>query len=216
VDLTARPDVAALRDAVASAGRVVAAGARTQWEVGGPPPSGATEVRAPAGVVRYEPEDMTVTVGAATPFAELDSLLATHGQQCALDPRSPRATVGGVLACGLSGVRRLRHGPVRDHVLEVRFVTAQGRVVKGGGPTVKNVTGYDIPRLFVGSLGTLGVLVQATLRCRPRPTCARWVEVGDPARLPFRPSAVLWDGERTAALVEGAAADVAADCAGRR
>ena len=78
------------------------------------------------------------------------------------------ATIGGILACGLSGVRRLRHGPVRDHVLEVRFETGDGRMVKGGGPTVKNVTGYDIPRLFVGSLGTIGVLHQATLRCRPR------------------------------------------------
>ena len=78
-----------------------------------------------------------------------------------------RATVGGVLAAGLSGHRRLRHGPLRDRVLEVRFVTADGRLVKGGGPTVKNVTGFDLPRLLVGSLGTLGVLVQVTLRCQP-------------------------------------------------
>ena len=86
--------------------------------------------------------------------------------------RSIRATPprrsAGIVACGLSGIRRLRHGPLRDHVLEVRFVTADGRLVKGGGQTVKNVTGYDLPRLLVGSFGTLGVLVQLTLRCRPR------------------------------------------------
>ena len=129
---------------------VTAVGARTHWEVGGPPTTGAVEVRAPAGVIAYEPADMTVTVGAGTSFDTVDGVLAEHGQECALDPRSRTATIGGILACGLSGVRRLRHGPLRDHVLEVRFETGDGRLVKGGGPTVKNVTGYDLPRLFVG------------------------------------------------------------------
>ncbi len=161
---------------------VTPVGARTHWGVGGPPPPGAREVRAPDGVLAYEPADMTVTVGAGLPFAALDAVLAEHGQEVALDPRSDHATIGGILACGLSGTRRLRHGPLRDHVLEVRFVTGYGVLVKGGGPTVKNVTGYDLPRLFVGSLGTLGALMQATLRCRPRPRTARWFTV-DSARL---------------------------------
>jgi FAD/FMN-containing dehydrogenase len=182
-------------------------GARTQWEVGGPPPVGAVEVRAPAGVLAYEPADMTITIGAGTSFAELDAVLAEHGQECALDPRSGAATVGGILACGLSGIRRLRHGPVRDHVLEVRFETGDGRLVKGGGPTVKNVTGYDLPRLFVGSLGTIGVLQQATLRCRPRLPVAQWF-VGAGSTRAYRPSAHLWDGKRDAVLFEGVAADV--------
>ena len=188
-------------------------GARTHWEVGGPPTEGAVEVRAPSGVIAYEPADMTITVGAGTSFDDLDRVLAEHGQECALDPRSRDATIGGILACGLSGPRRLRHGPVRDHVLEVRFETADGRVVKGGGPTVKNVTGYDIPRLFVGSLGTIGILRQATLRCRPRFPCAQWFAVSEPDSRPvlaFRPSARLWDGEREALLLEGVDADVAA------
>ena len=106
--------------------------------------TGAVEVRAPVGVIAYEPADMTITVGAGTSFDTVDGVLAEHGQECALDPRSRAATIGGILACGLSGVRRLRHGPVRDHVLEVRFETGDGRLVKGGGPTVKNVTGYDL------------------------------------------------------------------------
>ena len=182
-------------------------GARTHWEVGGPPTEGAVEVRAPAGVITYEPADMTVTVGAGTSFDTLDRALAEHGQECALDPRSRDATIGGILACGLSGLRRLRHGPLRDHVLEVRFETGDGRLVKGGGPTVKNVTGYDLPRLFVGSLGTIGVLQQATLRCRPRPARARWF-AGSGTSGSFRPSARLWTGTREAVLFEGVAADV--------
>jgi FAD/FMN-containing dehydrogenase len=182
-------------------------GARTQWEVGGPPTEGAVEVRAPAGVINYEPADMTVTVGAGTSFDTLDRALAEHGQECALDPRSRDATIGGILACGLSGLRRLRHGPLRDHVLEVRFETGDGRLVKGGGPTVKNVTGYDLPRLFVGSLGTIGVLQQATLRCRPRPARARWF-AGSGTSGSYRSSAHLWTGAREAVLFEGVAADV--------
>jgi glycolate oxidase FAD binding subunit len=194
---------------IADASRVAPVGARTQWEVGGPPPRDALEVRAPAGIVAYEPADMTVTVGAGTPYAELDALLADHGQECALDPRSHDATVGGLLACGLSGVRRLRCGPVRDHVLQVRVALADGRMVKGGGPTVKNVTGYDLPRLFVGSFGTLGVITEVTLRCRPRPACAQWYAFADGSSV-YRPSARLWDGTHERVLLEGSRADVAA------
>jgi FAD/FMN-containing dehydrogenase len=200
-----------------SAAVVMPVGARSHWGVGGPPPLGAAEVRAPDGVIEYEPADMTVTVGAGTTFAALDALLAEHGQEVALDPRSRDATIGGILACGLSGIRRLRHGPLRDHVLEVRFVTGYGVLVKGGGPTVKNVTGYDLPRLFVGSLGTLGVLMQATLRCRPRPRVARWFTVED-ARAFHRPSSRLWDGADEHVLLEGTEADVEAqarDCTPR-
>ena len=189
---------------------VAPVGARTHWGVGGPPTPGATEVRAPAGVLAYEPADMTITVGAGTSFDAVDRALAEHGQECPLDPRSREATIGGILASGLSGIRRLRHGPVRDHVLEVRMLTGDGRLVKGGGPTVKNVTGYDLPRLFVGSLGTIGVLQQATLRCRPRPAQARWF-ASDAAQAPFRPSARLWDGKGPEALLlEGVAVDVQA------
>ena len=168
-------------------------------------------MRAPAGVVAYEPADMTVTVGAGTSFAALDATVAEHGQEVPLDPRTRAATLGGVLACGLSGIRRLRHGPLRDHVLEVRFTTGDGRLVKGGGPTVKNVTGYDLPRLLVGSLGTLGLITQVTLRCRPRARVSRWY-VGDGATC-FRPAARLWDGAREHVLLEGVAADV--DAQGR-
>ncbi|MDQ1479274.1 MAG: glycolate oxidase binding subunit [Actinomycetota bacterium] len=206
-----------LAAAIAGAGSVVPVGARTHWEVGNPSGPG-TEIAAPAGIMRYEPEDLTITVGAGTPFAALDAALAEYGQECALDPRDHRATIGGIVACGLSGIRRLRHGPLRDHVLEVRFVTGDGRLVKGGGQTVKNVTGYDLPRLLVGSFGTLGVLVQLTLRCRPRAETACWFRVDAPddplsAEL-YRAAAMLWDGATGHVLLEGAAADVDAQAVG--
>jgi glycolate oxidase FAD binding subunit len=206
--------VDALAATVSAAESVAAVGARTQWEVGNPS-AAVTEVSAPAGIARYEPEDLTITVGAGTSFATLDTALAAQGQECPLDPRDPAATIGGVVACGLSGIRRRRHGPLREHVLEVRFVTADGRLVKGGGQTVKNVTGYDLPRLLVGSFGTLGVLVQLTLRCRPRPECARWFRTDDPPDL-FRAASMLFDGHTTYVLLEGVAADVNAQAVGLR
>jgi glycolate dehydrogenase FAD-binding subunit len=203
-----------LRTTVAAADAVVPVGARTHWEVGNPTADGV-EVRAPSGVVAYDPAELTVTIGAGTTVAELSAVLGEAGQECPLDPRDPAATVGGVLATGLSGPRRLRYGPVRDRVLEVRFVTADGRIVKGGGPTVKNVTGYDLPRLLVGSLGTIGVMVQTTLRCQPRPRSARWiassVDPFDARRRMFRPSCVAWNGRTTRVLLEGHPDDVAAE-----
>jgi glycolate oxidase FAD binding subunit len=196
---------------------VVPVGGRTHWDVGGPAPEGA-EVRAPAGVVAYDPGELTVTVGAGTTTGFLQEVLGAAGQECPLDPRSPDATVGGTIAAGLSGHRRLRLGPLRDRVLEVRFVIGDGRHVKGGGPTVKNVTGFDLPRLLVGSLGTLGVLTQVTLRCQPIAADAAWSELAalDPLAAKGRlhePSCIWWDGRATSVLVEGHPADVDAELA---
>ncbi len=205
-----------LRATVATADAVLPVGGRTHWEVGNPPTTGV-EVRAPSGIVAYDPAELTVTVGAGTAVGDLAGALGEAGQECPLDPRAPAATVGGVVAAGLSGPRRLRYGPLRDRVLEVRFVTADGRLVKGGGPTVKNVTGYDVPRLLVGSLGTVGVITQVTLRCQPRPRVARWFETaGDPfevQRRLFRPSCITWDRRTTRVLLEGHADDADSEAA---
>jgi glycolate oxidase FAD binding subunit len=216
VDLT--EPLAALADAVARAtGPVVAVGARTHFEVGGPAPRSAGEVRAPAGVLGFDPADLTVTVGAGTSVAELDAALADAGQEVPLDPQRPEATVGGLLATGLSGHRRLGLGPVRNTVLEVRFATADGRVVKGGGPTVKNVTGFDLPRVLVGSLGTLGVLGQVTLRARARARAVRWLSTaGAPEVVRERcatATCIAWDGRSTHVRAEGHPADVDDDAA---
>lgn len=201
-----------------AAGPVVAVGGRTQWDAGGAidPAAGAREVRAPAGIVAVHAADMTVRVRAGTTVADLDAALAEVGQCVAL-PAWPGATVGGILAVGHSGIRRLGWGPVRDTVLEVRYVSAEGAVVTAGGPTVKNVSGFDLCRLLVGSLGTLGLLAEVTLRTRPLPVTERWVtgEV-DPfalAQTLARPASVLWDGTTTWVLLAGHPDDVAADAA---
>lgn len=194
---------------------VVAVGGRTQYDVGGAVDAEAREVHLPAGIVEHEPAEMTVRVRAGTTVAELDAALGAKGQCVAL-PSWHGATVGGVLAVGRSGGRRLGWGPVRDTVLEVRYVSAEGAVVKGGGPTVKNVSGYDLPRLFVGSLGTLGVMAEFVLRTRPVPVCEQWFaapEGTDPFELLqglYRPTAIVWDGTCTWALLDGHPDDVAA------
>ena len=202
-----------LADEVGVEGAVVAVGGRTQFDIGGAVDASARPVHAPSGIVEHVAAEMTVRVRAGTTVAELDDALAASGQCVAL-PAWPGATVGGVLAVGHSGLRRLGWGPVRDAVLEVRYVSAEGRVVKGGGPTVKNVSGYDLPRLFVGSLGTLGVIGEAVLRTRPIPACERWFvgEGVDPfalLRQVYRPASILWDGTTTWMLLVGHPADVA-------
>lgn len=213
MDLTPAPSEEAVRAAVVEASTVLPVGAGTHREVGGPVPDG-TPVSAPAGIVAYDPAELTVTTWAGTTVAELDAALGAHGQECPLDPPDPRCTLGGLVAVGLSGHRRLRYGPLRDRVLEVRFVTGDGRVVRGGGPTVKNVTGFDLPRLLVGSFGTLGVLTRLIVRCQPRPRCARWYRSGDdPARLRARlvsPSTVADAGAGAWVLLEGDPGDVEA------
>lgn len=209
--------VAAFAEEVGAEGPVTAVGGRTHWTVGGDPAPGTREVRAPAGIVAHDPGELTVRCGAATTVAELAAALADHDQECPLDPVDPAATVGGVLAVGRSGVRRLGLGPVRDLLLEARYVSTDGRVVKAGGPTVKNVSGFDLCRLLVGSLGTLGLLGEVLLRCRPRPAVSRWFAGdADPERVCdrlYRPAAVLWDGTTTWALLEGHPGDVESEAA---
>ena len=117
--------------------------------------------------------EMTVWCGAGTPVDEVDAALAEHGQAS----RSRRlGTVGGALAVGHSDIRRLGYGPVRDVLLQARYVSAAGEVVKAGGPTVKNVSGFDLCRLLVGSRGTLGFLGEVILRTRPRPIHEQWFQ----------------------------------------
>lgn len=141
--------------------------------------------RSMARVIDHRPTDEVVTVQAGCRVGDLDRLLARHGQECALDPWWPDATVGGAVAAGLNGHRRPLGRTLRDAVLGVEAVTGDGDVVRAGGRTVKNVTGYDIPRLLVGSLGRLAVLTEVTLRCRPRPAAAAWFAVDGGVASPF-------------------------------
>ena len=194
-------------------GPVVAVGGRSSFSLGGEVATGAREVRAPVGVVDHQTEEMTVRALAGTPVSVVDATLGAGGQCVALPAWTPASTVGGVLAAGRSGRRRLGWGPVRDTVLEVTAVLADGRVVKAGGPTVKNVTGYDLCRLLVGSLGTLGLLAEVVLRTRPVPLSEQWFTLDDGPdrwRLLHKPASVLWDGTTTWVLLDGHPADVSA------
>lgn len=218
LNLTRDEALAAFAAAVGSEGPVTVAGGRTKWTVGGDPAPGTREVVAPAGVFEYDPAEMVVRCGAGTTVAHLHEILAGGGQVTPLPDDDLAATVGGVLAVGRSGIRRLRYGPVRDALLEARFVNAEGVLVKAGGPVVKNVTGFDLCRLLVGSLGTIGLIGEVVLRCLPTPVVSEWrASVGvDPFevhRSLFRPSTILWDGMTTWVLLEGSAAEVAGEAA---
>jgi len=123
------------------------------------------------GILSYEPTELVITVRAGTPLAEVEATLGEQGQMLACEPPhfGPGATVGGMVACGLSGPRRLAAGAVRDFVLGVRLLDGQGEVLNFGGQVMKNVAGYDVARLLTGSLGTLGVLLEVSLKVLPRP-----------------------------------------------
>jgi glycolate oxidase FAD binding subunit len=169
-------------------------------------------VRAPSGIDWIQADEMTVSCGAGTPVDDLALALAEVGQRTVLPPGG---TVGGALAVGRSGIRRLGDGPVRDALLQTRYVGADGEVVKAGGPTVKNVSGFDVCRLLVGSWGTLGFLGDVILRTRPLAQHSQWFmrAADDPMSLfaaLYRPASVLWDGARVWALLEGHPDDVGA------
>ena len=121
-------------------------------------------------VLAHEPEDLTLSVECGARLDALNTILRPHGQFIPLDPaRSAVSTIGGLIATGAAGPYRARYGTMRDLLLGLTVVRANGTIVKGGGRVVKNVTGYDIPKLHVGALGTLGVVVEAHLRLHPRP-----------------------------------------------
>lgn len=203
-------DLSEFAEEVGTDGPVTIAGLSTR----GGPVDGVRTVMAPVGIVRFTPDEMTVQCGAGTPMDELVSVLADAGQTVAIPPTG---TIGGALAVGHSGVRRLGYGPIRDALLQARFVNAHGEVVKAGGPTVKNVSGFDLCRLLVGSRGTIGFLGEVILRTRPLAAHEQWFRsTGDPfalLRSLYRPSSILWDGETTWVLLEGHHVDVDAQAA---
>jgi glycolate oxidase FAD binding subunit len=128
------------------------------------------DLRGMARVLEYTPEDMTVSVEAGITLADLQRGLAERAQWLPIDPPRPDAlAIGSLLAANKSGPRRYGYGTVRDYLLGIKVVLADGRVIKAGGKVVKNVAGYDLCKLFVGSLGTLGVIVEATFKVLPRP-----------------------------------------------
>jgi glycolate oxidase FAD binding subunit len=158
--------------------KVLVRGGGTQLNTGLPPKDGdiLLSTRRLNQVVEYAPHDMTVTVQAGLKLVDLQSHLARARQWLALDPvLSPGATIGGIISTNVSGARRLRYGGIRDQIIGIRVVLPDGTIAKGGGKVVKNVAGYDLPKLFTGALGTLGVIVAATFRLYPLRAASRTV-----------------------------------------
>ena len=208
---TADPVLLEFAELVGAEDPVAVAGARTRWDLGGALVEGTRVIDAPAGIVDYKPEEMTITVRAGTTVADLDAALTEKAQRSALPDRG--GTVGGALAVGESDHRALGRGLIRAAPLQIRYVSAEGRIITSGGPTVKNVSGFDLPRLMVGSLGTLGLLAEVILRTNPVPATSRWYSTTgiDPMAVLdtlLAPSCVLWDGTTTWVQIEGHAADV--------
>ncbi len=163
---------AAVREAGARHDCLVALGRGGHRDLGGPPSRLDLVVRLDAldRIVDHQAGDMTVTVEAGCPLAAVQSVLAGAGQWLPLDPPRPDATtIGGLVAADLSGPLRASQGTVRDLLLGIAVVGADGALVRGGGRVVKNVAGYDLPKLHVGAFGTLGIVVEATFKVRPRP-----------------------------------------------
>ncbi len=129
------------------------------------------DTRSHAGIVAYEPTELFVTAKCGTPLAEIETVLAQKGQCLPFDaPRfSPTSTIGGVVAAGLSGPRRVSAGSLRDFVLGVDILDGEARALRFGGQVMKNVAGYDVSRLIAGSLGTLGLITEVTLKVLPVP-----------------------------------------------
>ena len=123
------------------------------------------------GIIEYDPGEYTFTAYAGTRLAEIAVTLAEHGQYMPFDPPlvDGGATLGGTIASGLSGSGRYRYGGLRDFILGIHFVDGQGRLVRGGGKVVKNAAGFDLPKLMVGSMGRLGVLISASFKVFPAP-----------------------------------------------
>jgi glycolate oxidase FAD binding subunit len=139
-----------------------------------------------SGIREYTPSELVLTAGAATPLAEIERALAHAGQMLAFEPPDWREllgsdgepTLGGVLACNLSGPRRIKAGAARDHFLGFRGVSGRGEIFKAGGKVVKNVTGYDLCKLMAGSYGTLAALEEVSVKVLPRPETAETVLLG--------------------------------------
>lgn len=155
-------------------------GGCTALDYGGVPraPGVAIDTRGLNQVIDYPAADMTITVEAGITLAALRTVLAEQKQRAQLDAPDPdRATLGGIFATNTRGPRSFGLGRPRDQIIGVSFVTSDGNLVKGGGRVVKNVAGYDFPRLLTGSMGTLGIITQMTLKVRPIPEASAVVWV---------------------------------------
>lgn len=161
---------------LAEAGRrglgVVPVGSGTKLALGNIPSrvDVALSTRALGGVIAYEPTDLVLSVGAGATLGDVQAVLAEHGQALPIDPPDAgEATIGGLVATAIAGPRRLGSGTLRDLLIGIAVAHPSGTVTRAGGMVVKNVTGFDLPRVYLGSLGTLGVIVSANFKVLPAP-----------------------------------------------
>ena len=190
---------------------------------GGPLAGEVLDTRAHAGIVNYEPTELVVTAKCGTPLAEIKSALAARRQFLPFEAPEfgTGTTVGGAVAAGLSGPRRMAVGSLRDFVLGVTIMDGEGRILKFGGEVMKNVAGYDVSRLMAGSLGTLGLILEVSLKVLPVPVAESSLQFEMPqakalelmnrwAGQPLPVSATCWADDRLAVRLSGAAAAVRA------
>ncbi len=130
-------------------------------------------VGAHSGIVSYQPVELVLTARAGTPLSEIDAVLEPHNQMLSFEPPNyqDRSTLGGTLACNLSGPSRPWSGSIRDHVLGIRLLNGKAEHLRFGGQVMKNVAGYDLSRLQAGAMGTLGVITEVSLKVLPKPAC---------------------------------------------
>ncbi|WP_422925830.1 FAD-binding oxidoreductase [Singulisphaera sp. PoT] len=209
-EATERPEsIDALREVVtrrAAEGRALyPQGGGTALDYGGTPrsPGVAVDTRGLNRVIDYPAADMTITLEAGITIASLSQVLREQRQRLLIDaPHPERATLGGIYATNANGSRRYGAGSPRDQIIGVGFVTSDGEVVKGGGRVVKNVAGYDFPKLITGSMGTLGIISHMTLAVRPMPEASAlvWAPIPSPDRLESILEALNTSGTRPIAL----------------
>jgi len=180
------------------------------------------EVSGHSGILSYEPKELVITARCGTLLTEMETALAEHGQMLAFEPPhfGKEATLGGTIAAGLSGPRRPYAGSARDFVLGTRILNGRGEILRFGGEVMKNVAGYDISRLMTGAMGTLGVILDVSLKVLPLPakeiTLVQNRSLGDAlqaingwSQRPIPLSAACCDGERLYIRLAGAATAVA-------
>jgi glycolate oxidase FAD binding subunit len=201
---------------------VIRAGGSKDW-YGEAPAGEVLDVSANRGIVSYEPGELVLTAKCGTPLDEIETLLDQNGQMLGFEPPrfGPASTLGGTLACGFSGPRRPYAGSARDFVLGMDILDGAGQHLRFGGQVIKNVAGYDVSRLMTGALGTLGVLLQASLKVLPRPQAELTLQfecseadairrMNEWAGKPLPLSATAWVSGVLSARLSGAHSSVAA------
>jgi len=166
-----RPLAEAVRAAAEKSQPLAIAGGNTKRFYGRRAEGTVLDVSGHRGVVSYEPTELVITARAGTPLIDIEQTLAAQGQMLGFEPPhfAAGATLGGTIACGFSGPRRLHVGAARDFVLGTTIVNGRGEILRFGGEVMKNVAGYDVSRLMVGALGTLGVILDVSLKLLPLP-----------------------------------------------